>query len=63
MTDEVDLASEREQIQRDAALTQASAAVAAMPKGVPGHCDGCGDYFARLVGGLCGFCRDKGRFA
>jgi len=32
-----------------------------MPDGVAGDCDGCGEYFARLVGGKCGFCRDGRR--
>lgn len=60
MTDEFDRASEREQADRDRALAAARAAAAAMPKGAPGDCDGCGEYFARLVGGMCGFCRDRG---
>lgn len=30
-----------------------------IPVGNPGDCDGCGDYFSRLVNGMCGFCRDK----
>ncbi|KXA71081.1 hypothetical protein [Bordetella hinzii] len=58
MTDEFDRASEREQADREAALANARAAAGAMPKGEPGECDGCGEHFARLVGGLCGFCRD-----
>jgi len=58
MTDEFDRASEREQTHRDLALAAARAVAAAIPKGTPGECDGCGEYFARLVGGLCGFCRD-----
>jgi hypothetical protein len=62
MTDEFDRASEREQADRDRALNNARAAAAAMPKGEPGECEGCGEYFARLVGGLCGFCRDRGTF-
>ncbi|WP_322999985.1 conjugal transfer protein TraR [Castellaniella sp.] len=58
MADEFDRASEREQQARDAALAATRRAAAAMPKGEPGECDRCGEYFVRLVGGLCGFCRD-----
>ena len=32
---------------------------AEMPKGHPGDCDICGEYFSRLVDNVCGFCRDK----
>lgn len=32
-----------------------------MPAGVEGDCENCGDHFRRLVGGLCGFCRDGRR--
>lgn len=34
---------------------------AAIPAGAPGECENCGDEFARLVDGLCGFCRDGRR--
>ena len=30
-----------------------------IPVGNHGECDGCGDWFGRLVHGMCGFCRDK----
>lgn len=58
MADEFDRASEREQEARDAALAATRRAAAAMPKGEPGECDHCGEYFVRLVCGRCGFCRD-----
>lgn len=58
MTDEFDRASEREHEAREAALATTRRAAAAMPKGEPGECERCGEYFARLVSGLCGFCRD-----
>lgn len=32
-----------------------------MPVGTEGDCENCGDHFKRLVGGLCGFCRDNRR--
>jgi len=28
-------------------------------RGEPGECDWCGGYFARLVNGACGRCRDE----
>lgn len=57
MADEIDLAQEREELERAAIL-------AARPKfefnpGTPGDCEYCGHWFGRLVGGACGFCRDK----
>ena len=30
-----------------------------IPVGNPGDCDGCGEWFGRLVDGYCGYCRDK----
>jgi len=61
MSDLFDRASDTEQAERDTALASVRAAAASMPKGEPGECDECGEYFARLVGGLCGFCRDGRR--
>jgi len=58
MADLFDRASDKEQAEREAALASVRAAAARMPKGEPGECDKCGEYFTRLVGGLCGFCRD-----
>lgn len=40
-------------------VESASRAVREMPVGVAGECDFCGESFVRLVGGACGFCRDK----
>ena len=34
---------------------------AAIPAGVPGECEGCGEHMPRLVDGRCGFCRDGRR--
>jgi hypothetical protein len=31
-----------------------------LPAGVPGEC-GCGNVSPRLIGGMCGKCRDEGR--
>ena len=30
-----------------------------IPKGEPGECQECGDYFERTVGGLCARCREE----
>lgn len=30
-----------------------------IPAGNPGDCDGCGEWFGRLVDGMCGSCRDR----
>lgn len=57
MADEIDLACEQEEKYREAAL--AAHKPVPMDPGKPGDCDLCGDYFTRLVGGACGFCRDK----
>jgi len=61
MADILDRAAEREQEERDGALASVRAAAAAMPKGEPGECESCGEHFARIVNGQCGFCRD-GRY-
>lgn len=57
MADNIDLAQEREELERQAAL-------AALPSpklqpGVPGDCDFCGEWTSRLVGGACAPCRDR----
>src|SRR5690606_10881197 len=38
-----------------------AAAAARIDPGSAGECDNCGDAFPRLVGGLCGYCRDGRR--
>ena len=63
MADDVDVANNiRDEMEADrvAAIRRRAAE---MPKGGPGDCDGCGEYFARIVGGYCARCRDKGRRA
>lgn len=56
MADEIDLAQERAELHRQAAFDNRPSPV--MPAGVPGDCEYCGEWFSRLVGGACGFCRD-----
>lgn len=31
---------------------------AIIPKGTPGECEYCGEYFERLINNACGRCRD-----
>lgn len=57
MTDQFDIAAELEELHRQQALAQRPK-VEIVP-GKPGECDFCGEWFGRLVGGACGFCRDK----
>ena len=59
MADEADRAAPRIESTIEAGLIESQRAVASMPAGEPGECEGCGDLFARLVSGHCGFCRDK----
>lgn len=42
-------------------VAEAMRQVAEMPVGEAGECNGCGDFFTRLVDGYCGRCRDKFR--
>ncbi len=56
MPDEIDLAQEREQMATDDAIRHAAKDI---PKGDPGECDLCGEWFGRLIGGACVPCRNK----
>ena len=40
-------------------VKEAMRRAAEIPIGEAGECQGCGDYFTRLVDDLCGRCRDK----
>lgn len=57
MADEIDLAQEH--IEREEEARRASREPFELDPGTPGDCEYCGDWFSRLVGGACGFCRDK----
>jgi hypothetical protein len=57
MSDEIDLAQEREQITRDDAIR--ANCTYELPPGVEGDCDMCGEWSGRLIGGACASCRDK----
>lgn len=57
MADDIDRAAEQEELHRQSAI--ANHKPIELDPGKPGDCDMCGDYFGRLIGGACGFCRDK----
>lgn len=57
MADDIDRAQDREQNDREAAI--AARPSPKLTPGAPGDCDYCGEWFSRLVGGACGFCRDR----
>ncbi|QRY97415.1 hypothetical protein JT366_09435 [Sphingomonas paucimobilis] len=58
MTDTADDASINQDQHLAASLSRIDPTLA---KGVAGECDNCGDEFERLIGGLCGYCRDGRR--
>jgi hypothetical protein len=58
--DEIDRASEQEEVLTTHAV-RAVRARATLPAGQAGDCDLCGEWSARLVGGVCAPCRDKYR--
>jgi hypothetical protein len=61
VADQADLAVEREVPLVEAGLAAARANAAAIPAGVPGECESCGDDSPRLVAGWCALCRDGRR--
>ena len=40
-------------------VKEAMRRAAEIPVGEAGECDSCGEFFTRLVDGMCGRCRDK----
>ncbi len=55
MPDAIDRSVENEQFLLDRRIALARAPI---PVGMPGICDECEEPMPRLVGGLCGYCRD-----
>lgn len=43
----------------DEGVDQVRKAAQAIPAGKPGECELCGEWWGRLVGGVCAGCRDK----
>lgn len=61
MTDQIDEANDlADRLARYGIEAQREAA-AAIPTGVPGECDQCGEWSGRLVAGVCAPCRDRYR--
>lgn len=58
MADPADLAQRDSEFLDNNELRRISAAASKMPKGHPGECLLCGEYFERLVAGNCARCRD-----
>ena len=57
--DEADRASYFIESVVDDHVKEAMRRASEIPIGEAGECQGCGDYFTRLVDDLCGRCRDK----
>lgn len=55
MADEIDQANELAEQHLERSIRAARVAI---PAGVPGECEECGEDMPRLVDGRCGFCRD-----
>jgi len=59
MSDDADRSDQRIEERISDGINEASRAVASMPAGEPGECDGCGEWSGRLVDGYCAPCRDR----
>lgn len=59
MADEIDVTEERTSKLVEADVAEIRRKAAQIPKGSPGHCNLCGEFSWRLVGGNCAPCRDK----
>lgn len=55
MADDIDMANDLAEQHLNHSLRAARAAV---PDGVAGECEDCGEDMPRLVHGRCGYCRD-----
>jgi hypothetical protein len=56
-----DQATDLEERVRTRSIEASRAAASKIPEGEAGDCIGCGNYYKRVVNGLCGFCRDGRR--
>lgn len=59
MADEADQTFDRMEVQQAAKIAEICRKAAAIPKGVPGICDLCGEDMPRLINGVCAPCRDR----
>lgn len=57
--DEADRADYYRESVIDDHVKEAMRKAAEIPIGTAGECDGCGEFFPRLVDEMCGRCRDK----
>ena len=57
--DEADRADYDRESVIDDHVKEAMRKAAEIPKGTAGECDGCGEYFTRLVDEMCGKCLDN----
>ncbi len=53
--DEIDIANDKAQADLERSIAEARKPI---PEGEPGECQGCGEFFSRIVRGYCGRCRD-----
>lgn len=58
MPDEIDQIQENVSLLDNLSIKQVRANAAKIPSGEPGECCSCGEFFKRVVRGLCGRCRD-----
>lgn len=58
MADDADRASSDTEKLEDAKINLIRERAASIPKGTPGECECCDEYFIRLVDGHCARCRD-----
>ncbi len=59
MSDEIDIAQEREQADTALAINAVRKRAAAIEPGEAGECEYCGEWSARIVRGACAPCRDQ----
>ena len=59
MSDLIDEANDKAAIEVATGEALIRAQAAAIPPGVPGECDFCGEWAGRLVSGACAPCRDR----
>jgi RNA polymerase-binding transcription factor DksA len=59
MADIADKTADRMEVQEAANIAEICRKAAAIPKGVPGICERCGEDMPRLINGVCAPCRDR----
>lgn len=58
LADVSDVATRLAEVEAEYGVAAVRAAASLIEKGNPGICYECERHYTRLVGGLCGFCRD-----